>query len=260
MGGEKQMILKDKVAIITGGASGQGKASAKLFAKEGARVIIADINEQNGKLVEEEINHSGYRCQFYRVDIAEEDEVSALVRDVINSYGRIDVLFNNAGIGFGGKYKQASVIDLDFKDWQGTLNINLNGVFFFTKHVLPIMIKQKSGSIINNASTAALMGQPGSEAYTASKGAVVALTRAWAVGFGQYNIRVNCICPGPIQTPMLDALQAIKDLSEFFVTQVPLGRPGKAEEIANTALFLASDLAGYITGAIIPVDGGMTAK
>lgn len=254
------MLLKDKVAIITGGASGQGKASAQLFAQEGAQVIIADVDEENGQLVEKEIIEAGFSCRFYNVDVASEQEVVTLVEEVKRNYQRIDVLFNNAGIGFGGKYRQASVIDLDFEDWQGTIHINLNGVFFFTKHVLPMMIKQKSGSIINNASTAALMGQPGSEAYTASKGALVSLTRAWAVGYGPYNIRVNCICPGPIETPMLEKLRRTKDLSQFFETEVPLRRPGKPEEIANTALFLASDLSSFITGAIIPVDGGMTAK
>jgi NAD(P)-dependent dehydrogenase (short-subunit alcohol dehydrogenase family) len=251
------MILKDKVAIITGGASGQGKASAKLFAKEGAKVIIADINEENGKLVEEEINQSGYTCEFYNLDISNEDGVISLVSNVKERYGRIDILFNNAGIGFGGKYKQASVIDLDAEDWQGTLNINLNGVFYFAKHVLPIMIEQKSGNIINNASTAALIGQPSADAYTASKGAIVSLTRSWAVGFGKYNIRVNCICPGPINTPMKEGLLS---RVQFDLEKVPLGRWGMAEEIAYTALFLASEHSGFITGAIIPVDGGMIAK
>lgn len=255
------MILKDKVAIITGGASGQGKASAKLFAKEGAKVIFADLNEAGGKAVEKEITDAGFEAQFYKLDVTDEKAVIALVNDVKNKYGRIDVLFNNAGIGFGGKIKMAPVIDADAEDWKATLDINLNGVFYFSKHVLPIMIEQKFGSVINNASAAGLVGQPGMDAYTASKGAIISLTRSWAVAYGQYNIRVNCICPGSIETPMMTVILENRPGAKESIPKLSaLGRIGQPEEIAGTALFLASEQAGYITGAVIPVDGGFTAK
>jgi NAD(P)-dependent dehydrogenase (short-subunit alcohol dehydrogenase family) len=255
------MILKDKVAIITGGASGQGKASAKLFAQEGAKVVFADLNEEGGKAVEKEINDAGFESHFYKLDVSDEDAVKQLVHDVKNKFGRIDVLFNNAGIGYGAKYKMASVVDADTRDWKAILDINLNSVFYFTKHVLPVMIEQKSGSVINNSSAAGLVGQPGADAYTASKGAIISLTRAWAVTYGQYNIRVNCICPGSIDTPMMNViLESKPEAKEYIPKLSALGRIGKPEEIAHTALFLASEKAGYITGAIIPVDGGFTAR
>jgi NAD(P)-dependent dehydrogenase (short-subunit alcohol dehydrogenase family) len=255
------MILKDKVAIITGGASGQGKAAVQIFAKEGAKVVFADLNEEGGKAVEEDIRKAGFEARFYKLDVSDEEAVISLVNDVKNKYGRIDVLFNNAGIGYGAKYKMAPVIEADAKDWKAILDINLNSVFYFSKHVLPIMIEQKSGSVINNSSAAGLVGQPGADAYTASKGAIISLTRSWAAAYGQYNIRVNCICPGSIDTPMLDGIVKIRpDARETIPKVSALGRLGKPEEIAYTALFLASEHAGYITGAIIPVDGGYTAK
>ncbi|MED4603246.1 glucose 1-dehydrogenase [Paenibacillus validus] len=255
------MVLKDKVAIITGGASGQGKASAKLFAEEGATVIFADLNEEGGKAVQQEINDAGFKAHFYKLDVSDEEAVISLVNEVKNKYGRIDVLFNNAGIGFGAKYKMASVVEADTNDWKAILDINLNSVFYFTKHVLPVMIEQKSGSVINNSSAAGLVGQPGADAYTASKGAIISLTRVWAVTYGVHNIRVNCICPGSIDTPMMTTVLDMKpEAKEYLPKITPLGRLGKPEEIANTALFLASEKAGYITGAIISVDGGWTAK
>lgn len=255
------MLLKDKVAIITGGASGQGKQAAKLFAEEGAAVFFADLNEEGGRTVQKEIYDAGFEAHFFKLDVTDEEAIISLVNDVKGKYGHIDILFNNAGIGYGAKYKMASVVDADTNDWKSVLDINLNGVFYFTKHVLPVMIQQKSGSIINNSSAAGLVGQPGADAYTASKGAIISLTRVWAVTYGQYNIRVNCICPGSIDTPMMNAvLERKPDAKEFISKASPLGRLGKAEEIAQTALFLASEKAGYITGAIIPVDGGYTAR
>lgn len=251
------MRLEGKVAIITGAGSGQGKASAKLFAKEGAKVVIAEWNEENGKRVEQEIVDTGNEAVFIQTDISDESNVTLLVDQVVDMYGRIDILFNNAGIGFSSssKYKMAPLLETPLKDWNDILGINLNGVYLMSKYVLPVMIKQKSGNIVNNSSLNGVLGVTGADAYTAAKGGVVALTRVMAVDYGKYNIRVNCICPGAIDTPMIaDALKN-PEVSKNYETG-PLGRVGKPEEIAYAALFLASDESSYVTGLIMPVDGG----
>ncbi|MFC4799762.1 SDR family NAD(P)-dependent oxidoreductase [Neobacillus sp. GCM10023253] len=255
------MRLKDKVAIITGAGSGQGKAAAKLFAAEGAKVIIAEWNEQNGKSVEDEINFEGQESLFFQTDVSNEDNIIALVEEVMDRYGRIDIVFNNAGVGFSSrsKYKMASLIETPQRDWNDILSINLNGVYLLSKHVLPIMQKQNYGSIINNSSLNGIVGVPGADAYSAAKGGVVALTRVMAVDYGKYNIRVNCICPGAIDTPMIADVLKNEAFSKAF-TSNPLRRVGKPEEIAYAALFLASDESSYITGLIMPVDGGIAAQ
>ncbi|MBU8919770.1 SDR family NAD(P)-dependent oxidoreductase [Neobacillus sp. 114] len=255
------MRLKDKVAIITGAGSGQGKAAAKLFAAEGAKVIIAEWNEQNGKSVEDEINLEGHESLFFQTDVSNEDNIIALVEEVMDRYGRIDIVFNNAGVGFSSrsKYKMASLIETPQRDWNDILSINLNGVYLLSKHVLPIMQKQNYGSIINNSSLNGIVGVPGADAYSAAKGGVVALTRVMAVDYGKYNIRVNCICPGAIDTPMIADVLKNEAFTKAF-TSNPLRRVGKPEEIAYAALFLASDESSYITGLIMPVDGGIAAQ
>lgn len=255
------MRLRDRVAIITGSGSGQGRAAAKIFAREGAAVVIAEWNEENGKQVEKEILADGGQAMFIKTDVSNEENIVALVDEVMNRYGKIDVVFNNAGIGFSAnsKYKMASLIDTPQTDWNNILGINLNGVYLLSKHVLPIMIKQNGGSIINNASLNGIAGVTGADAYTAAKGGVVALTRVMAVDYGKYNIRVNCICPGAIDTPMIAEVLSIPEFAEKFAAGCPLRRVGKPEEIANAALFLASDESSYVTGLIMPVDGGVYA-
>jgi NAD(P)-dependent dehydrogenase (short-subunit alcohol dehydrogenase family) len=255
------MRLKDKVAIITGAGSGQGKASAELFAREGAKVVVVDWNESNGTQVAQALQESGYEAMYVRTDISNETEVADLVDQVMRRYGRIDVLFNNAGIGYSStsRYKMASLLETPLKDWDAILGINLNGVYLVSKHVLPVMIRQRKGSIINNASLNGLLGVSGADAYTAAKGGVVALTRVMAVDYGKYNIRVNCICPGAIDTPMIADVLKIPEAREKYAA-TPLGRIGRPEEIAYAALFLASDESSYITGLIMPVDGGWSAQ
>ncbi|WP_423797920.1 SDR family NAD(P)-dependent oxidoreductase [Neobacillus sp. SAB-20_R2A] len=255
------MRLRDRVAIITGSGSGQGRAAARIFAREGAAVVIAEWNEENGKQVENEILADGGQAMFIKTDVSNEENIVALVDEVMNRYGKIDVVFNNAGIGFSAnsKYKMASLIDTPQTDWNNILGINLNGVYLLSKHVLPIMIKQNGGSIINNASLNGIAGVTGADAYTAAKGGVVALTRVMAVDYGKYNIRVNCICPGAIDTPMIAEVLSIPEFAEKFAAGCPLRRVGKPEEIANAALFLASDESSYVTGLIMPVDGGVYA-
>ena len=255
------MRLKDKVAIITGAGSGQGKASAELFVREGAKVVVADWNETAGQQVAQGLQASGYEAMFVRTDVSDETEVAALVEQVMRRYGRIDVLFNNAGIGYSStsRYKMAPLLETPLKDWDAILGINLNGVYLVSKHVLPVMIQQRKGSIINNASLNGLLGVSGADAYTAAKGGVVALTRVMAVDYGKYNIRVNCICPGAIDTPMIADVLKIPEAREKYAS-TPLGRIGRPEEVAYAALFLASDESSYITGLIMPVDGGWSAQ
>ncbi|WP_404328388.1 SDR family NAD(P)-dependent oxidoreductase [Mesobacillus maritimus] len=251
------MRLKEKVAIITGAGSGQGKASAKLFASEGAKVVIAEWNEENGKQVEEEIRAAGHEAIFMKTDVSNEENVRNVINQVVERYGRIDILFNNAGIGFSArsKYTMAPLLETPLEDWNQILGINLNGVYLMAKYTVPIMIKQQGGSIVNNSSLNGILGVTGADAYTASKGGVVALTRVMAVDYGKHNIRVNCICPGAIDTPMIAEVLSVEEIAKNYEAG-PLGRVGKPEEIANAALFLSSDESSYITGLIMPVDGG----
>jgi NAD(P)-dependent dehydrogenase (short-subunit alcohol dehydrogenase family) len=254
------MRLKNKVAIITGAGSGQGKASAKLFAKEGAKVVIVEWNEENGKQVEQEIIDAGHEAIFIKTDISSEENVRSVIDQVVEKFGRIDILFNNAGIGFSArsKYKMASLIETPLEDWNKIMSINLNGVYLMSKYVLPIMIEQESGNIVNNSSLNGILGVTGADAYTASKGGVVALTRVMAVDYGKHNIRVNCICPGAIDTPMIAEVLDNEKIAKNFATN-PLKRVGKPEEIASAALFLSSDESSFVTGLIMPVDGGWSA-
>ena len=252
--------LKDKVAIITGAGSGQGKASAEIFASEGAKVVIAEINEENGKAVEEKINNNGGEALFIKTDISNEENVKKTIDETMSKYDRIDILFNNAGIGYSAKdkYTMDNLINTPLDDWKAIININLNGMYLMSKYVLPIMIEQKSGSIVNNSSMNALVGESGADAYTATKGGIVSLTRVMAKDYAKYNIRVNCIAPGAIETPMIAPVLDIPEVVAEF-EKCPLGRVGQPEEIANAALFLASEEASYITGVILPVDGGWNA-
>jgi NAD(P)-dependent dehydrogenase (short-subunit alcohol dehydrogenase family) len=249
--------VEGKIAIITGAGSGQGLAAAKIFAAEGAKVVIAEWNEENGKAAEAEINGSGGEAVFFKTDISDESTVKAMVDGVMERYGRIDILFNNAGIGYssGNRYKMTGFLDTTLKEWQEVLDINLNGMYLVTRYVLPIMIEQGAGSIVNNSSENGIKAVPGADAYTAAKGGIVALTRVWALDYGKCGVRVNCICPGGIDTPMLAPAKEIPGFSDSF-KNYPIARLGKPEEIAWAALFLASDESSYITGLIMPVDGG----
>lgn len=255
------MRLNGKVAIITGGGSGQGKEAVKLFAKEGSKVVIAEWNKETGEDVEQEVTAAGHEAFFHQTDVSNEESIKELVQTVREKFGKIDILFNNAGIGYSSnsRYKMASLIETPLEDWNAILGINLNSVYLMSKHVLPVMIKQNEGNIINNASMNALVGESGADAYTAAKGGIVALTRVMAVDYGRNNIRVNCICPGGINTPMIaEVLNTPKGQRHF--SGSPLGRVGEPEEIAAAALFLASSDSSYMTGHIMPVDGGWYAK
>jgi len=251
------MRLEGKTAIITGAGSGQGRASALLFAEQGANVVIAEWNEEAGKKVEKEITEAGNKAIFFKTDISSEENVQQLVSAVQDKYGSIDILFNNAGIGFSSRsqYTMSSILETPLDDWNSILGINLNGTFLMSKYVIPVMIEQGKGSVINNSSLNGIIGVTGADAYTASKGGVVALTRVMAADYGKHNIRVNCICPGAINTPMISEVLDVPEIAKNYETG-PLGRVGEPEEIAGAALFLASDDASYVTGVILPVDGG----
>lgn len=244
------MRLKDKVAIVTGGASGIGEATVRLFVQEGAKVTIADMNEENGEALAKELGDSTI---FVKTNVTNESEVENMVNKTVETFGKLDILFNNAGIG-----DLHPTDELSFEHWQRTISVNLDGVFLVAKHAIRAMKKNGSGSIVNTASILGHVGDAQVASYAASKGAVANLTRALAVEFAQDNIRVNAVCPGYVITPLIDQLD--EEAREYLVTQHPIGRLGKPEEIAKAVLFLASDDASFVTGANLLVDGGYTAR
>ncbi len=249
------MQLSGKVALITGGASGIGRATAELFASEGANVVIADVNLEAGKSVEAGIVTAGGKAVFESADVTRAVDCRSLVARTINEFARIDVLFNNAGI-----MRRATVLDLKEEDWDRVMAVNVKSIYLLSREVIPHMQKAGGGSIINTASGWGLSGGPKAAVYCASKGAVVLLTKAMAVDHGPQNIRVNCICPGDTDTAMLrgEAKQVGADEIRFMVdaAQRPLGRVGTPEEIARAALYLASDASSFVTGTALVVDGG----
>ena len=252
------MRLKDKIALITGGTSGIGEAAAVLFANEGARVAIAGRNESRGHAVTARILEGGGSAIFIRTDVRKAAECRRAVESTTSSFGRLDILFNNAGVFYAH-----DALNCTEEEWDLQLDINLKGTFMMSKYALPGMIAQGSGVIINNSSGWGIVGGDKAVAYCASKGGVVLLTKAMAVDHGRQGIRVNCICPGDVETPMLpeDARFRGMNWEEYLAgcRNRPLGRIGTAEEIAKAVLFLASDDSSFMTGASLVVDGGGTA-
>jgi NAD(P)-dependent dehydrogenase (short-subunit alcohol dehydrogenase family) len=249
--------LEGKVAIITGGADGIGRASVELFAEEGASVVISDIQDEKGRELERELSQRGMACAYVRADVSKPSDVEALVNEALSRFGRLDALFNNAGI----EGQPAPTADTTLEEFDRIINVNLKGVFFGTKYAIPAMLENGGGSIVNNASVAGLVGFQGVSAYCASKGGVVQLTRASALDYATQGIRVNCLCPGVIDTPMVQrAFEATPEMGEQIGQMEPIGRMGRPREVAELALFLASERSSFITGAIIPVDGGLVAQ
>lgn len=249
--------LTGKVAIVTGGASGQGKVASELFATHGAHVVVADIDEAGAKAVAGEIGGLGMR-----VDVAREDDVARMIAETEKHFGGLDILFNNAGIGYSAssRHKMANIVETPEDAWDAIMAINLKSVGMGCKHAIPALVRRGGGSIINNASINALAGVSGADAYTASKGGIVALTRVLAVDWGAKNIRVNCICPGPVATPMIAGMLKDPSFQDAMQKAVPLERVASPEEIAAVAVFLATPAAAYVNGAIVPVDGGWSAR
>jgi NAD(P)-dependent dehydrogenase (short-subunit alcohol dehydrogenase family) len=247
--------LAGRVAIVTGAASGIGRATALLFAREGAAVVITDVDETGGRAVAAEITSGGGRSVFEACDVTRAADCKRVVERSIHDFGGIHVLFNNAGI-----IRRASVVELSEADWDRVMAVNVKAIFLMSREAIPVMEKNGGGSIINTASGWGLAGGPRAAVYCASKGAVVLLTKAMAIDHGPQKIRVNCICPGDTDTAMLrnEAEQLGEPSKQFLAgaTKRPLGRVGTPEEIAQAALYLASDAASFVTGTALVVDGG----
>lgn len=252
---ESSNRLRRKVALITGAAGGIGRASALMFAREGAAVALADLNEEAGEAVAREIRQAGGRAFFQQTDVTKVSACKRVVERTIEQFGGIRILFNNAGT-----IRRATVVELAECEWDQVIDINVKSIFFMCREVIPAMAREKGGSIVNTASGWGLAGGARAAAYCASKGAVVLMTKAMAIDHGRENIRVNCICPGDTDTEMLrrEAKQVGEDEDRFLAGAAsrPLGRIGKPEEIARAALFLASDASSFVTGTAMIVDGG----
>jgi NAD(P)-dependent dehydrogenase (short-subunit alcohol dehydrogenase family) len=257
LGGDLMSKLTGKVAIVTGAASGIGEATALLFGREGARQILADWDDKRGEAVAQKVREAGGEAVFVKTDVSKAEDVKAMVRAAVDNFGRLDVIFNNAGIE--GEMNKPTA-DCTLENWQRVLSINLNGVFFGMKFAITEMLKTGGGSIINTASVAGLVGFGGIPAYCASKGGVVQLTKTAAIEYATQNVRVNVICPGVIATPMVErSIGNSEEARKAFEAVEPVRRFGTAEEVANVALFLASDDSSFCTGAPFIVDGGFVA-
>jgi NAD(P)-dependent dehydrogenase (short-subunit alcohol dehydrogenase family) len=251
------MRLKDKVAIITGAGSGMGRVAAQMFAAEGAKVLVADYDEQGGAETADAVREAGGGATFVQTDVSKEADAAAMVAAAMDRYGRVDVLYNNAGVMPEADH---SVLDTDVATWDQVMAINVRGVFLGCKYAIPHMVAQGSGSVINISSFVALLGcTVPQDAYTASKGAVLSLTRSLAVQFGTQGVRANAICPGPIETPMLmDWLVKDEAARKVRLARNPTGRFGQPEEIVNVAIYLASDESRWTNGAHFVIDGGIS--
>jgi NAD(P)-dependent dehydrogenase (short-subunit alcohol dehydrogenase family) len=251
------MRLENKVAIITGGGSGIGQQAALLFAREGAKVVIGDVNEDGGAGTVRQLEANGGEALFVRTNVSKGADMEALVKAAEDRFGKLDIMFNNAGI-----FPDAddSVTNTSEEVWDLVMNVNLKGVFLGCKYAIPAMQRNGGGSIINVASFVALVGAATPQiAYTASKGGVLSMTREIAVEFARQNIRANAICPGPVDTPLLQSILSDPAKRQRRMVHIPVGRPAQAREIANGVLFLASDESSYVNGATFTVDGGITA-
>jgi NAD(P)-dependent dehydrogenase (short-subunit alcohol dehydrogenase family) len=252
------MLLSDRVALITGAASGIGKAAARLFAREGARVLIADLDEANGRAVAAEITAAGGIAQFVPTDVSQAADAARAVATAVRAWGRLDILYNNAAPTRLCNERDRAVHELDEAVWDTMIDVALKGVFLMSKHALPVMMAQKRGVILNTATVDALLAEPGIDSYTAAKGGVIALTRSMALNYAAHGIRVNAISPGYVITEcQQDWYQ--NPAARAAAEGLHLTRLGRPEDIAELALFLASDRAEFMTGSNLVIDGGFTA-
>jgi NAD(P)-dependent dehydrogenase (short-subunit alcohol dehydrogenase family) len=265
------MRLKDKVCIITGGGKGQGKSAAMIFTREGASVIVADWAEDAGRDTVAEIKKEGGKAEFVKVDVSSAKDVQEMVKFAVATYGRLDVLYNNAGISARPLGDSGRIVDVPEEAWDKAINVNLKSIFLCCKYAIPEMIKSGGGSIINTSSLAGFLGGSGigpyfnkypvagPMGYSAAKGGMIPMSKAIAIGYGVNNIRCNVICPGPINTELMKPLKLDdKDIQESVTNAIPRRRLGTPEDIAYAALFLASDESSWVTGVVLPVDGGMS--
>ncbi len=276
-------LLENKIALITGGASGIGRAAALVFAREGAKILVADILAESGQETAALVRQAGGEATFVQCDVTQAAQVEALIDAAVANYGRLDCAFNNAGI----EGQAAPTAECSEANWDRVVNINLKGVWLCMKYEIKQMLRQGGGAIVNTASVAALVAEPARCAYAAAKGGVVQLTRTAAIEYAKAGLRINAVCPGAIQTPMIDralaemkintmspgairspliermanGLMGLRPVQAMFLGMMhPLGRAGKPEEIAQAAAWLCSDAASFITGHALTIDGGMTAQ
>lgn len=246
--------MKDKTVIVTGAASGIGKATAELFAKHGANVVVSDIQEAEGKATTQSIVAAGGKAAFFKTDVAKAEEMQALVNFAVSTYGKLDVAVNNAGIG--GEINP--IADMSIEGWNKVINVNLNSLFYGMKYQIQAMLKNGSGSIVNITSILGAVGFAGSAGYASAKHAILGLTQTGALEYSAKGIRINCVGPGFIETPLLSALDA--EMKKQLVKLHPIGRLGKSEEVAELIYWLGSDKASFVTGSYYPVDGGYLAN
>ncbi len=251
--------LKEKVVIVTGGSQGIGRAAALLFAREGAKVVVADVLVEGGEETVKMISDAGGEATFVKTDVSKEDQVRAMVDKTIEVYGQLDCAFNNAGVE--SESALTPLIDCPVDDFDRLISINLRGVFMCLKYEIPEMLKSGGGAIVNTSSVAGLVGFQLSAPYVASKHGVVGLTKAAALDYATSNIRVNALCPGVTNTPMVDDLIGSAPEMEALIVGVhPMGRIASPEEMAQTAVWLCSDEASFVTGVALAVDGGLVAQ
>jgi meso-butanediol dehydrogenase / (S,S)-butanediol dehydrogenase / diacetyl reductase len=250
---EVPVRLKDKIALVTGAASGIGEATALRFAREGAAVVIADIDEENGRRVASTIGQAGGKAAFVRADILDTASIEAMIAFAVTEFGRLDVLHNNAQTTAWGRIGEISL-----EDWKRSIDAGLTSYWYASKLAVAEMLKTGGGAIVNTASVSALSGDYGLGPYNAAKAGVVNMTRVFAIEYAQKNIRCNAVCPGPIGTPILRKMEARRPhVMDPIKTAIPMGRLGTPEEIANVVLFLASDEASFVTGTYVVADGGL---
>lgn len=249
-------LFREKVALVTGSASGIGQVTAQSYAREGAKVVVSDVDAEGGRQTVEMIKSEGGEACFVKTDVSRPEDCENLVRSAVNEYGRLDIACNNAGIAG----EQNPTADYSVEGWQRMISINLSGVFYCMKYEIPAMLEAGGGAIVNVASILGKVAFAGSPAYVTAKHGVVGITQNAAVEYGQNGIRVNAVGPGFIHTPMISALEEDQQINEQLVALHPIGRLGRPEEVAELIIWLSSEKASFVTGSYYPIDGGYLAR